>query len=246
MTSNQLYDEIGQQYAQLRQTEPRIAAALHRALGQAETVLNVGAGTGSYEPVDKTVIAVEPSQTMIRQRATGTAPVVQASAVALPLDDATFDGGMAVLTMHHWSDRRLGLQELVRVVRGPIVIVTWDPDSSGFWLINDYFPEILDIDRPTFPTLDEFRQELGDIAVTVLPVPHDCIDGFLCAYWRRPHMYLDPHVRQAMSIFTKLRDVESRIARLQSDLKDGTWQRRYGELLPLTELDLGYRLVVRT
>jgi SAM-dependent methyltransferase len=239
----QLYDRIGRGYSNYRRPEPRIAMAINQALGTAETVLNVGAGTGSYEPTDRTVVAVEPSLTMIRQRRWGSAPVIQASATHLPFGDASWAATLAVLTIHHWSDRRRGLAELARVARQRVVIVTWDPATSGFWLLEDYFPEIVEIDRPNFPSLEEFTHVLGPVEVHPLPVPHDCADGFLGAYWRRPYAYLDPGVRSAISTLAKI-DVAAGLARLRADLENGTWAQRYGHLLRQPELDLGYRLVI--
>ena len=240
----QIYDEIGSGYRHYRRPDPRLATAILRALGAADTVVNVGADTGSYEPADRSVVAVEPSLAMIRQRRAGSAPVVQASATHLPFRDAAFAAALAVLTVHHWPDRTRGLTELTRVARRRLVIVTWDPAASGFWLINDYFPEIGEIDRRILPSIEELRGVLGDIDVRPLPVPHDCCDGFLGAYWRRPHAYLDAGVRSAMSTFAKVRDVESGLARLRCDLADGTWAHRYGHLLHQSEIDLGYRLVI--
>ncbi len=240
----ELYDEIGAGYRHARRPDPRIAAAILRALGRADTVVNVGAGAGSYEPADRPVVAVEPALTMIRQRRAGSAPVVQGSATALPFRDDTFAAALAILTVHHWPDRARGLDELGRVARGRAVIVTWDPASSGFWLVDDYFPEVVEIDRPIFPTLEELRRALGPVEVRALPIPHDCVDGFLGAYWRRPHAYLDAGVRGAISTFSKLRAPEPGLARLRRDLEDGSWARRHGHLLARSELDLGYRLVV--
>jgi SAM-dependent methyltransferase len=239
----ELYDAIGQGYAVHRRADPRIAAAIAQALGPVGRLVNVGAGAGSYEPPDRPVIAVEPSRAMIRQRRPGSAPVVQASAVALPFRDAAFDAALAVLTVHHWPDRVRGLAELVRVARRA-VILTWDPDSSGFWLTDDYFPEIAALDRPIFPSLDELRRSLGRIEVRRVPVPHDCVDGFLGAYWRRPHAYLDAGVRGSISTFGKVATLEAPLERLRRDIEDGTWARRHGHLLGRTELDLGYRLIV--
>jgi SAM-dependent methyltransferase len=210
----------------------------------AETVVNVGAGAGSYEPADRRVVAVEPSWAMIRQRRADSAPVVQASATALPFRDGAFGAALAVLTIHHWPDRRRGLLEVGRVVRHRVVIVTWDPASSGFWLVDDYFPAIVAIDRPLFPSMEELHDTLGDLQVEPLLVPHDCSDGFLGAYWRRPHAYLDPGVRGAISTFSKIGDAAAGLARLRDDLDDGTWTRRHGHLLHTFELDLGYRLVI--
>jgi SAM-dependent methyltransferase len=240
----QLYDAIGVGYERYRRADPRIAAAIMRALGEAETIVNVGAGTGSYEPVDRPVVAVEPSLAMIRQRQAGGTPVVQASATHLPFRDGVFAAALAVLTVHHWPDPRRGLLELARVARQRLVIVTWDPATTGFWLVEDYFPAIIEIDRHILPPLETFRQILGDVEVRPLPVPYDCADGFLGAYWRRPYAYLDPGVRSAISTFAKIGDVESGLARLRGDLEDGTWERRYGHLLRRSELDLGYRLVI--
>jgi SAM-dependent methyltransferase len=203
--------------------------------------VNVGAGAGSYEPADRLVVAVEPSGVMIRQRPPGN-PVVQASASALPFRDDTFAAALAVLTVHHWPDRAEGLAELARVARR-VVILTWDPAFSGLWWVADYFPEIAALDQPSFPTLDDLRAALGPVEVLPLPIPHDCTDGFMGAYWRRPAAYLDPGVRGAISTFTRMAGVEAGLARLQADLDDGTWARRHGYLLDRTELDLGYRLV---
>ena len=239
----QLYDEIGPGYRAYRRPDPRVAAAITEALGHADPVVNVGAGAGSYEPTDRRVIAVEPAGAMIAQRGPASAPVVQASATHLPFRDGAFAAALAVLTVHHWPDRSRGLAELVRVARDRVVLLTWDPATPVFWLVDDYFPEIWAIDRPIFPTLEDLQTALGAIEVRPLPVPHDCTDGFLGAYWRRPEAYLDPGVRGAISTFTKIRDVELGVARLRRDLADGTWLRRHADLLERTELDLGYRLV---
>jgi SAM-dependent methyltransferase len=239
----QLYDTIGVGYRALRRPDPRIAAAIVNALGPAASVVNVGAGAGSYEPDDRRVVAVEPSREMIRQRPAGAAPVVQASATALPFRAGAFDAALAVLTVHHRPDRARGLAELRRVARDRVVILTWEPDAAGFWLVEDYFPELA-IDRAIFPSLDEMRRTLGPIEVHPLPIPHDCTDGFLGAYWRRPHAYLEAAVRGAISTFSKLDDVDPGLARLRNDLENGTWTRRHGPLLTRSDLDLGYRLVV--
>jgi SAM-dependent methyltransferase len=241
---SQLYDEVGIDYANYRRPDPRLATSILRALGEADTVVNVGAGTGSYEPTDRSVVAVEPSRAMIRQRRPGSAPVVQASATHLPFRDAAFAAALAVLTLHHWPDRARGLAELARVTQRRLVIVTWDPAASGFWLIEDYFPEIREVDRRILPSIAELRGALGTTEVRPLPVPHDCIDGFLGAYWRRPYAYLDAGVRSAISTFSKIGNVESGLARLRRDLEDRTWERRYGHLLGQSEIDLGYRLVI--
>jgi SAM-dependent methyltransferase len=239
-----LYNRIGVGYAAYRRPDARIAARIADALGSARTVVNVGAGAGSYEPADRTVAAVEPSAQMVRQRAPGAGPAVRATAERLPFRDASFDAALAVLTMHHWPDWGAGLGEMRRVARGPVVILTWDPDHPAFWLLQDYFPEILEIDRPLFPPFAQMERIIGPVQVRPVPVPADCTDGFLGAYWRRPEAYLDAGRRGAISTFTKLREVDAGLARLRADLGDGTWHRRHGHLLALPELDTGYRLLV--
>ena len=242
----ELYDDIGVGYRDRRRPDPRVAAAITRALEGAESVVNVGAGAGSYEPADRFVVAVEPAMTMIRQRRAGSARVVQAVAADLPFRDNGFAAALAILTIHHWPDRARGLDELCRVARRRVVVVTWDPSITGFWLADDYFPEIFEIDRKIFPTIEDYRHALGRIDVRPVLVPHDCVDGFMGAYWRRPHAYLDAGVRGAISTFAKLPPgaVESGVERLRRDLEDGTWARRHGDLLDRTEIDLGYRIVV--
>jgi SAM-dependent methyltransferase len=239
-----IYDRIGTGYSRTRRADPRIAAMISRALGAARTVVNVGAGTGSYEPTDRRVVAVEPSSTMVGQRPAGGAPVVRASAVDLPFCDGAFSAALAVLTVHHWPDRLRGLAELARGARDGAVVLTWDPDDFGFWLVDDYLPEIAEIDRAIAPTLDELRRALGPISVEAVPVPHDCADGFLGAYWRRPQAYLDPSVRGAISTFAMLAGADAALERLRDDVASGAWERRYADLLRRDALDVGYRLVV--
>ena len=238
-----LYDTIGYGYASIRKPDPRIAKAIRRALGDADFVVNVGAGVGSYEPPDRYVVAVEPSMTMITQRPARSAPVVQATAMSLPFKTDSFDAALAVLTVHHWPDKALGLGELRRVARRRVVVLTWDPAAPGFWL-TDYFPEILDIDRPLFPAISDFGHAFGAVTVETIPIPHNCIDGFLGAHWRRPAAYLDARVRAAISTCSKLHDVEPGVKRLCADLDSGEWRSKYGELLAKSELDIGYRLIV--
>ncbi len=238
-----LYDTIGQGYAEFRQPDPSIERAIQNALGDAMTIVNVGAGSGSYEPSDTTVVAVEPSMTMIRQRPADAAPAVQAHAMALPFAADTFDASLAILTVHHWSERERGLAELRRVSRGRVVIFTRDPSYTGFWLA-DYFPEITDVDRSRFPLLYEYEAVLGQVNVVVVPIPHDCTDGFLCAYWRRPKAYLDRRARSAISTFSKLEAVTLGVEQLARDIESGEWHRCHANILSRSELDLGYRLIV--
>ena len=176
-----LYDRIGVGYSDYRRPDERIARRIDAALGQSRSVLNVGAGSGSYEPTGRVAVAVEPSAEMIRQRPEKAAPSVQASADRLPFQDRAFDAALAILTIHHWSRRDQGLAELRRVARNRVVIVTWDPEHPGFWLVQDYCPEILAIDRPNFPTLQEIEKAIGPSEVLALPIPADCSDGFLGA-----------------------------------------------------------------
>jgi SAM-dependent methyltransferase len=237
------YDTLGIGYRGRRRADPRIRRAITSALGSADSVLDVGAGTGSYEPLDRLTVAVEPAITMIHQRPDGAAPVVRATASVLPFEDRAFDASLAVLTIHHWSELRRGLGELLRVARDRAVILTWDPAVPGFWL-SDYFPEILRADRAIFPSMDELEDMLGSITVSAVPIPHDCSDGFLGAYWRRPAAYLHAGTRLLISTFSRITRVDVGLARLRSDLESGEWRRRYGELLTRLDLDLGYRLVV--
>lgn len=241
--SQALYDRIGVGYSQYRRPDERIARQIAGALGESRSVLNVGAGTGSYEPADRFVVAAEPSSEMIRQRSPTGAQSIQASADRLPFHDHSFDAALAILTIHHWSDCDRGLAEMRRVARDRVVILTWDPEHPGFWLVQDYLPEILEVDRPNFPSLRHIEKEIGAAEVLALPIPADCSDGFLGAYWRRPEAYLDARARAAISTFSKV-DSAAGIARLRRDLEDGTWSDRNRALLSLPELDIGYRLVV--
>ena len=243
-----VYDAIGTGYVAHRQADPRIAQSIRAALGNAARVVNVGAGAGSYEPSDLDVVAVEPSWEMIRQRPPRQRPAaVQALAERLPFPDGAFDAALAVLTVHHWADRRGGLAELVRVARR-VVVVTWDPACrDSFWLTTEYLPEIIDFDLPRFPSLSELAESLGGETTShALPVPHDCVDGFLGAFWRRPDAYLDPAVRSAMSCFAQLpaERVDRGLSRLADDLRTKRWEARFGHLRSLDSADLGYRLVV--
>jgi len=240
---NVLYDTIGLNYAALRQPDQRIALPIHAALGDSRTVLNVGAGAGSYEPQDRAVTAVEPSAKMIAQRAPSGTRSVQGVAENLPFGDKTFDAVMAVLTVHHWTNRAKGMVEMRRVSRGPIVVLTYDPSFRDLWLF-DYFPELAALDQGQMPPLDAYAEWLGPVDVSPVLIPHDCADGFLAAYWRRPAAYLDPRVRAAISSFWKISDVTPGLNQLRHDLECGAWSERYGDVLKLGDRDCGYRLVV--
>ena len=237
-----LYDRIGIGYAQFRRPDERIAGRIDAALGQSRSVLNVGAGAGSYEPTSRFVVAVEPSAEMIRQRSRMAAQSIQASADRLAVSGSLLRCRSRDSDDSSLAASRPGLAEMRRVARDRVVIFTWDPEHPGFWLVQEYFPEILAIDRPNFPTLEEIEKAIGPTEVLALPIPADCSDGFLGAYWRRPEAYLDARARAAISTFSKF-DSAVGIARLRRDLEDGTWSDRYGALLPLPELDIGYRLV---
>lgn len=236
------YDTIGINYAELRRPDPRVAVQISCALGAAQSVLNVGAGTGSYEPAGKHVTAVEPSIEMIRKRAPSNAVVVQASADHLPFDDKVFDASMAILTIHHWPDKAAGLREMRRVTRGAIVLLTYDP-SSRPWL-TEYLPELIALDEGQMPAMSQYADWLGSVTVQPVMVPHDCVDGFLYAYWARPEAYLDERIRSGSSSFWSINALEVGLARLASELASGEWDRKYGQLRKQREYDAGYRLVI--
>lgn len=236
------YDDIGEVYNRSRRPEPFIAEMLNAALGTAKSVVNVGAGAGSYEPSERSVTAVEPSAAMIARRPAGSAQVVQASAENLPFEPDSFDAAMAVLTIHHWHDWRRGVAEMLRVApRG--VILTWDPEHEGFWLTRDYFPALIEADRRCFPSIREIRSALPNDDVVTVPIPAHCSDGFLGAYWSRPQYYLDPNRREAISTFSRISDVRTGLLRLAEDLESGAWHLRNSDLRGKESLDLGYRLI---
>ena len=238
-----LYDSIGKNYADFRRPDRRIAQKINHALGAAQSILNVGAGAGSYEPPDRQITAIEPSIEMIKQRAVSDAITVQGIAEDLPFDDGEFDASMAVLTIHHWTDKNTGVKEMRRVTNGPVVFLTFDPCAKWFWLA-DYFPSLEELDRQKMPRLEKFDEWFDNVDVEVVPIPADCTDGFLAAYWKRPEAYLDARVRGAMSSFSAIGEVSSGIAQLAADLESRAWHQRYSDLMDLNELDCGYRLVI--
>jgi len=236
------YDTVGVNYSDLRKPDARIEMVIRRALGSARTVLNVGAGAGSYEPADRQVTAIEPSAEMIRQREPSAALAIQGYAEDLPFNDNSFDGSTAILTIHHWADKEKGLKEMRRVTRGPVVVLTFDPSHRMFWLW-DYFPKLVALDEEQMPRMTDYGAWLGPVEILAVPIPWDCADGFLCAYWRRPAAYLDARVRAAMSSFWAVDNVSEGLEKLASDLDSGAWAERHSQLLDLDECDAGYRLV---
>ena len=250
-TVDVIYDTIGTGYAATRQEEPRIAAAIVRALSDARSVVNVGAGAGSYEPRDRDVVAVEPSEVMIAQRPPGSARVARGQAEQLPLPDGACDAAMAILSDHHWHDRPAGLRELRRVARRRVVLFNADPAEAGrFWMTREYLPEFEHLIPGRLRTAGEWQEELeellpGRLSIERVPIPHDCRDGFYGAWWRRPAAYLDPRVRAGISFFAQLpaAGVNAAVAQLRADLDSGAWERGHTDLLELEELDLGYKVI---
>ena len=247
MSSAQLYDTIGASYTATRHTEPRIAARVWAALGGARTVLNVGAGTGSYEPPGCDVTAVEPSAVMRAQRPAGAAPCLAAAAESLPFEDQSFDAAMAISTVHHWQDPIAGLREMRRVARR-VVVFTHDSSDTGwrrrFWLTRDYLPQVADLIAGR-PTLTEHARAIGARIEPVL-IPWDCADGFFEAHWRRPEAYLDENVRRGVSVWARVGpDAEqSAVHSLRDDLASGRWAERNRDLLDLEAAELGLRLLI--
>jgi SAM-dependent methyltransferase len=243
------YDRIGKGYVRHRRPDPRFAAAIETALGDARTVVNVGAGAGSYEPADRHVIAIEPSDVMAGQRPSHLAPAVRATAGRLPLRDASVDAAMAVLTLHHWDyEQREGVRELRRVSRGPVVLLTVDPRVSGAtWMMADYLPEVADLDHAIFPLPEALADWLGGaVTVDVLPVPRDTPDHTLLSFWAHPERVLDDGARAATSGFARMQPaiVDRCVAAVGRDLASGAWDARHGHLRDLDAYDAGLRLVV--
>jgi SAM-dependent methyltransferase len=245
------YERIGHGYAQLRREDPRVAERIDVALGDARTVINVGAGAGSYEPRDRQVTAIEPSDVMAAQRPPELPPAIRATAGALPLRDRSVDAAMAILTIHHWDDEReAGLRELRRVARGPVVILTYLPEvSNEMWLVKDYLPEVGEMDRRIFPDLARLARWLGgDTRVETLPVHHDSPDWMFGSFWAHPERVLDRRARSVTSGFARMpaATVSRAVEALRLDLRSGEWDRRHGHLRELEDCDVGLRLVVGT
>lgn len=243
------YDTIGHGYARVRREDPRFSARILAALGDARTVVNVGAGAGSYEPRDRHVVAIEPSDVMAAQRAPSLAPAIRAVAQALPLRDGSVDAAMTILSLHHWDEaRERGVRELRRVARGPVVILTYDPRVSGaMWLMAEYLPEVAALDLEIFPAPEVLAGWLGgNVVVETLPIHRDTPDWMLGSFWAHPERVLDAEARAATSGFARMPAgvVERVVAAVGRDLADGSWDRRHGALRTLAEHDVGLRLVV--
>jgi hypothetical protein len=240
-----LYDSIGRTYSSTRRADPRIAAAITDALGESASVVNVGAGAGSYEPA-QTIAAVEPSRVMITQRPPGSAPAVQAVAERIPLRDRCADAALAVLTVHHWSDVSAGIAEMRRVARRRLVFFTWCPRSSASFWLSEYLPEAARVDAAMAEPIGVLARRLRGAEVRPVPVPHDCTDGFAAAYWRRPEAYLDPAVRAGISVLAKTGEeaLQAGLSRLADDLRTGRWHDNHADLIQLDSLDVGYSLVI--
>lgn len=240
-----VYDSIGNDYQRRRIPDERIGSMIRAALGDSKTICNVGAGTGSYEPVDLDVTAVEPSELMIAQRTTSI-PVVKANAEKLPFPDDKFDAAMAILTVHHWMDPVKGLAEMQRVSRRQVIFTFLPEMIDSFWLVKDYLPEIVPFEQSRAVKIMTIAEALNTLVVEPVLIPWDCTDGFQAAYWRRPEQYLDPEVRSAISTLSQLppATVSRAMEKLSADISSGAWHQRYSNLLDKDEMDFGYRLIV--
>lgn len=243
------YERIGLGYARTRREDPALAARIHRALGDARTVVNVGAGAGSYEPADRHVIAIEPSDVMAAQRSPELAPAIRASAGALPLRDQSVDAAMAILSVHHWdAEQERGVREMRRVARGPVVILTYDAEVSGqMWLMADYLPEVAELDHRIFPSTETLAGWLdGSVRVETVKIPDDTPDWMLGSFWAHPERVLDPVARAATSGFARMDEavVDRVVESIRRDLESGIWDRRHGHLRELRSFDAGMRLII--
>ncbi len=240
------YNRIGIDYREFRRPEPRIEAAIWAALGDAKSVVNVGAGAGSYEPTDREVVAVEPSPVMIAQRPPAAAPALEGVAEALPLDDDSVDAAMGVLTIHHWPDLEAGLAEMRRVARRRIVLLTIDTaKNSEIWTLSEYFPEAMALERELMPSLESLESSLPGATVEAVPAPNRCRDEFTSALWDQPERFLDPDLLRGSSLWHQLAPatIERGQERLRADLESGAWDEKHGHLRTQAELDIGLRLV---
>ncbi len=239
-----IYDKIGAGYSIGRKTDPNISSCIDQFLSDSNSIVNIGAGTGSYEPEGKNLVAVEPSIKMINQRPSHAYPVKQAFAENLPFEDASFTHSMTVLSMHHWSDRKAAFDEIKRVTSKRFVAVTWNPDSAPYWLTEDYFPQIHEIDQSIFPSFAELTNSFPGIKFHPLLIPANCADGFTAAFWARPHAYLDDNVRAGMSTFSKIDNLEKGLDKLRADLESGHWRKTNQQIQSLKQLDVGYTIAV--
>lgn len=240
------YYRLGRNYSDYRRAEPRIAAAIWEALGDARSVVNVGAGSGSYEPTDREVVAVEPSPVMIAQRAPDAAPALEGVAEALPLDDKSVDAAMGVLTIHHWRDLEAGLAEMRRVARRRIVLLTIDAEkNSEIWTLSEYFPEAMALEQELMPSVESLQSSLPRARFEAVPAPSRCRDEFTSALWDRPELFLDPDLLRGSSLWHRLSPaaIVHGQERLRADLESGRWDERHGHLRTQPELDIGLRLV---
>jgi SAM-dependent methyltransferase len=244
--SGAAYDELGVNYTDFRRPEPRIAARIWAALGDAASVVNVGAGAGSYEPSDRQTIAVEPSPLMIAKRPPGAGPAIRGVAEALPLDDKCVDAAMGTLTIHHWNDLGSGLAEMRRVARKRIVLLTIDAEkNSEIWTLSEYFPTAAQAEREKMPAMQALEAKLPRATIEVVPAPSRCRDEFTSALWDRPELFLEPETLRASSLWHQLspETIRSGQERLRADLASGRWDEAHGHLRTLPELDIGLRLV---
>lgn len=242
------YDKFGQHYSGQRQTEPEIAKYIHEALGDAKTILNIGAGAGSYEPEDRYVIAVEPSITMRAQRMRyHKVPAINATADVLPFDEGVFDAATAFLTIHHWPDIARGLREIRRVTRGPIIIMTYDRDDLDVFWNADYFSEVVEVERQRYPDMQWLCDQLGNnCEIQKIPIPLNCVDGFQEAFYGRPEAFISKEVRAAMSAwgFIPAEQQEVMVNRLKNALSSGEWDEKYGHLRKQPFFTGALRLVI--
>ena len=238
-----IYDDIGTNYSVTRCTDPKIAKQLYSEFRGATRIVNIGAGTGSYEPEDVELVAVEPSSKMISQRRNGSHRVEKAFAEKLPFENSSFSHAMTVLSMHHWENRALAFSEINRVVTEKFVAITWDPESDPFWLTRDYFPEIYEMDKCIFPGMEELDEHFVEVKISPLLIPGDCKDGLLAAFWKRPEAYLSNKVRQSTSPFSKIKNLAEGLKKLEDDIASGAWAKNNHAILSSTSLDVGYRLI---
>ncbi len=242
------YDEIVGEYTATRRADPHVAMRIHEALGDAQSVANVSAGAGTYEPHDRNVLPIEPSERMIAERSPRITPAILGKPESLPLSSSSVDAAMACLTLHNWTDWRVGLHELRRVARKRVVIFTYDHSyAERFWLLRDYLPKLGRLDGARFPGIEEQRAATGEeVRIEPVPIPYDCVDSFLAAYWRRPSEYLDQRVRASISTFglPGAERLLGGLEQLAEDLRTSRWEERNSDILGRTELDLGYRLLI--